>query len=252
MGFFKKLFSAIDDSIQKTVYYVSHPSEALALKEDLMTPRDISYDGFFKKVDPVLDILSPSHNIVQEATTGSATTQGQLPYFEKIAPVIISAFFPVAGSLASGVNGVSQGKTTQAVVGLVGYGVGSYTSALSEANAYAGVVNGSETGLISISNAQMLGKLVNAGAGAYALYDAADKLKATTGKVVNMVSQSQQTIPIYSSANAGTPYGMLSGDGIANPNGALNAQFIEANKNAEVNRALILLAVVGLYFWSRK
>jgi hypothetical protein len=66
-----------------------------------------------------------------------------------------------------------------------------------------------------------------------------------------MVSQSQQTIPIYSSANAGTPYGMLAGDGIANPTGALNAQFIEANKNAEINRALILLAVVGLYFWSR-
>ena len=254
MGFFSKLFSAIDDSIQKTNYYLSNPSQAMALKEDLVTPRDVSFQGFFKKVDPVLDILDPSHNIVQEALTGSATTEGQSPYFEKIAPIIVSWFFPTAGAFASGVDGVSQGKTTQAVIGFTGYAVGSYANAANAANADI-IANGgtASTSLLSnLQTAQTIGKVVNFGVGAYNFYDAQDKLVASTARIANMVSDKQQLMPIYSAANAGTAYGMLANDGAPNPDGALKAQILSASQDAANNKAFLLLVVVGLYLWSKK
>lgn len=254
MGFFSKLFSAIDDSIQSTIHLVTHPSEAMALKEDLVTPRDVSFQGFFKKVDPVLDILSPLHNIVQEATTGSATTEGQSPYFEKIAPVILSFFFPTAGALASGVDGVSQGNTTQAIIGFTGYGISSYASAANAANANVIAQGGTaDTSLLSnLSTARTLGKVVQVGVGAYNLYDAQDKMIASTARIANMVSDTQQSTPIYSAANAGSAYGMLAGDGISNPTGALAAQVMNAGNEAENNKAFLILAVLGLYLWSKK
>lgn len=250
MGFFSKLFSAIDDSIQKTAFYFTHPSEAMALKEDLVTPRDVSYQGFFRKVDPILDILSPSHNIVQEWTTGSATTEGQSPYFEKIAPVIVSAFFPVAGSFLSGVDGVSQGNTKQALIGFTSWGVGSYTSALSEGQAFAGVSNSST--LTNLQTAQTLGKVVNVGVGAYNLYNAQDQLMASTGRIINMVSDTQQSIPAYSSTFAGQPYGNLIGATGPGTNDAANAMIAAAEKQASDRKFLVIGALAALaYYLSR-
>lgn len=254
MGFFSKLFSAIDDSIQKTIELKNNPSKAMALKEDLVTPRDVSYEGFFRKVDPVLDILSPSHNIVQEATTGSATTEGQSPYFQKIAPVIVSAFFPVAGSFLSGVDGVSQGNTTQALIGFTGYAVGSYGQAASAANANVVAQGGTaSTSILSnLQTAQTLGKVVNLGVGAYNLYDAQDRMIASTAKIANMVSDTQQLNPVYSSANVGTAYGKLSGDGSVGTGQSLAGQVLQSSQRAQDNMAFLVLAAVGLFLWSKK
>lgn len=254
MGFFSKLFSAIDDSIQKTIELKSNPSKAMSLKEDLVTPRDVSFQGFFKKVDPVLDILSPSHNIVQEATTGSATTEGQSPYFEKIAPIIVSWFFPTAGAFASGVDGVSQGKTTQAVIGFTGYAVGSYANAANAANADI-IANGgtaSSSLLSNLQTAQTIGKVVNLGVGAYNFYDAQDRMIASTARIANMVSDTQQLNPVYSSANVGTAYGKLAGDGTVSTGQSLAGQVIESSQRAQDNQAFLILAVLGFYLWSKK
>lgn len=247
MGFFSKLFSAIDDSIQKTVHLVTHPSEAMALKEDLVTPRDVSYQGLFKKVDPVLDILSPSHNIVQEWSTGSATTEGQSPYFEKIAPIIVSWFFPTAGAFASGVDGVSQGNTTQAVVGFTTWGVGSYTSALQAGQAASGVQATSST-LSNLQTAQTIGKVVQVGVGAYNLYNAQDQLVASTGRIINMNSDTQQSIPAYSSTFAGQPYGNLIGATGPGTNDAANAMIAAAEKSANDRKILVMGAAVAVLY----
>jgi len=215
MGFFSGLthfvsqvFASADDSVQKSLHLLTHPSEAMALKEDLVTPRDVSYQGFFRKVDPVLDILSPSHNVVQTGTTGSSTTEGQSPYFEKIAPVVVSAFFPAAGAFLSGVDGVSQGNTTQAVLGFTSWGVSSYTSALSsgvsDVQAAGGTVSAST--ISNLQTAQTLGTVVKVGAGAYKLYDAQDKLIAVAGvNIPNMINDKQAYSGI--SQNTGTQGG---------------------------------------------
>lgn len=246
MGFFSKLFSAIDDSIQKTVHLITHPSEAMALKEDLVTPRDVSYQGFFKKVDPVLDILSPSHNIVQEWSTGRATTEGQSPYFEKIAPVVVSAFFPVAGAFLSGVDGVSQGNTKQAVIGFTSWGIGSYATAISEGSAAAGLSQSST--ISNLQTAQTLGKVVQVGVGAYNLYNAQDQLLASTGRIINMVSDTQQSIPAYNSTFAGQPYGNLIGATGPGTNDAANAMIAAAEKSANDRKILVMGAAVAVLY----
>lgn len=250
MGFFSKLFSAIDDSIQKTVHLVTHPSEAMALKEDLVTPRDVSYQGLFRKVDPILDILSPSHNIVQEWSTGSATTEGQSPYFEKIAPIIVSWFFPTAGAFASGVDGVSQGNTTQAVIGFTGYAVGSYANAANAANANAVAQGGtaSTSMLSNLQTAQTIGKVVQVGVGAYNLYNANDQLVASTGRIMNMVSDTQQSIPAYSSTFAGQPYGNLIGATGPGTNDAANAMIAAAEKSANDRKIMVMGAAVAVLY----
>lgn len=254
MGFFSKLAKSIKKSVKEINHLLTHPSEAMALKEDLVRPSKLSYGGFFKKIDPILDTLDPGHNLVQEALTGQSTTEGQLPYFEKIAPVIVSYFFPVAGSLANGVSGVSEGNKQQAIIGFTSYGIGSYASAASAANANIIAQGGtSSTSIISnLSTAQTIGKVVNLGVGAYNFYDAQDKMVASTARIANMVSDKQQSTPIYSAANAGTAYGMLAGDGISNPTGALAAQVMNAGNEAENNKAFLVLAVLGLYLWSKK
>lgn len=246
MGFFSRLFSAIDDSVQQTVHLLTHPSEAMALKEDLVTPRDVSYQGFFKKVDPVLDILSPSHNIVQEWSTGSATTEGQSPYFEKIAPVVVSAFFPTAGAFLSGVDGVSQGNTTQAVIGFTGWGVGSYTSAIQAGQAASGVTATSST-LTSLQTAQTLGKVVNLGVGVYNLYNAQDQLVASVGRISDM-GNNQPAIPAYSSTFAGQPYGNLIGATGPGTNDAANAMIADAEKSANERKILVMGAAVAVLY----
>lgn len=65
--------------------------------------------GIFKILDPFLDKIDPLHNPIQKATTGESTTEGQSPYFQKIAPMIIDAFLPGVGSIVSGINAGATG-----------------------------------------------------------------------------------------------------------------------------------------------
>lgn len=70
----------------------------------------------FKVIDPILDKIDPLHNKVQAWTTGQSTTEGQAPYFEKIAPVIIDIFLPGVGSAVGSVDAASSGNYKGAVI----------------------------------------------------------------------------------------------------------------------------------------
>lgn len=91
--------------------------------------------GFFDFVDPILDKIDPMHNKVQTWTTGSSETEGQRPYFETIAPMIIDAFLPGVGSAVGAVDKGSNGNWTGAGISALGamYGLGSLGSTGSSA-----------------------------------------------------------------------------------------------------------------------
>lgn len=76
--------------------------------------------GFFKAVDPILDKIDPMHNKVQTWTTGSSDTEGQMPYFQKIAPMILNYFLPGVGSAVSAVDSGTRGDWGGAVSGALG------------------------------------------------------------------------------------------------------------------------------------
>jgi len=246
-NFVSHVFSNIDDSAHKIANLLTHPSKAMALKEDLVTPRNVSYEGLFKKLDPILDTVDPAHNEVQFATTGSRTTEGQSPYFQKIAPVIVSAFFPAAGALASGIDGVSQGNTTQAIIGFTTYGVGSYVSAASAADASI-IANGGTvdtSGIINLSTMQTAGKLVNFGAGAYQIFDAKDKLIASTGMLIpNMVHEGQAQTGI-SLSNAPSAYANFGHT--EDTTAAAAALAFAAEKEKSNNAAVLGLGIIVLF-----
>ncbi len=77
-------------------------------------------DWFFHAVDPVLDTVDPMHNKVQTWTTGSKTTDGQSPYFQAIAPLIVDAFLPGVGSAIGAADGASTGNWTKAGLSALG------------------------------------------------------------------------------------------------------------------------------------
>lgn len=87
--------------------------------------------SFFNFVDPILDKVDPAHNYVQEWTTGSKTTEGQSPYFETIAPMIIDYFLPGVGSAVGAADKASTGNYAGAAISAVGAvdGLGSLGSA---------------------------------------------------------------------------------------------------------------------------
>lgn len=240
MGFFNELRNAF----KKSAKALSNPSKMLALKEDLLTPRKINLDTAFRKADTVLDILDPMHNIVQTETTGSATQDGQSPYFQKIAPMIVDWFLPGAGSAAVAVSGVSDGNTKQVVQGVAGAVAGYYTTA-------------GKAGSASFlgANGQTIGKFVSLGAKAYAIYDASDSLLGYKGQApVNMISTTQQATPIYSASSAGTPYGNMTGATGPGTNQAADAAIAAAFNEAEKRKAFTLLVLGGaaLYFLKGK
>lgn len=76
--------------------------------------------SFFNFVDPILDKIDPMHNKVQTWTTGSSTTEGQRPYFETIAPMVVDAFLPGVGSAIGGLDGASTGNWGKAAIGALG------------------------------------------------------------------------------------------------------------------------------------
>lgn len=77
-------------------------------------------DWFFDKVDPILDKVDPMHNRVQTWTTGEKTTEGQSPYFQTIAPMIVDAFLPGVGSAIGAADGVSTGNWGKAGLSALG------------------------------------------------------------------------------------------------------------------------------------
>jgi len=86
---------------------------------------DKNYGGLlhevFKVLDPAIDAIDPMHNRVQEWTTGSAETEGQSPYFQQIAPMIIDAFLPGVGSIVGGVDSASRGDSAGVVKNIASY-----------------------------------------------------------------------------------------------------------------------------------
>jgi len=79
--------------------------------------------GVFKFLDPILDTLDPLHNPIQKATTGESTTEGQMPYFQKIAPMILDAFLPGVGSIVGGVDSATRLDGKGLLGNIAGYGI---------------------------------------------------------------------------------------------------------------------------------
>lgn len=95
--------------------------------------------GLFSIIDPILDKVDPMHNKVQEWITGSKETEGQMPYFQAIMPMILSAFFPVVGSALAAIDSASVGDGKGAVGNTLG--------------AYLGMSGGINTGYGALANA---------------------------------------------------------------------------------------------------
>lgn len=234
MGFFKKVVKAIKNSAKT----ISNPSKMLALREDLLRPGgSLTLDDAFQRMDPLLDVLDPMHNIVQERTTGQSTTDGQSPYFQKYAPMIVDAFFPGAGSMAAGISKISDGQTGQ---GLLQFAGGYYSQV---GSAYAAAGQGS-------SWAKGIGTAIKFGSSAYAIYDSADTLKGYFGDAPpNMVSTTQQASAAYASTGGGTAYGKFTN---AVDEGA-NVAAVAANRQKAMTEArdknlgLLAVAALGLY-----
>lgn len=234
MGFFKSVVSAITNSVKT----ISNPSKMMAMKEDLLRPGgSLTLDDAFRRADPMLDTISPMHNIVQERTTGQSTTEGQSPYFQTIAPIIVDMFFPGAGSMAAGISNISDGNTAKGITQFAGGYIGQVGSAYSAA--------GQASGWIGAA-----GSAVKIGSTAYAIYDKADNLKGYFGEPPpNMVSTIQQAAPAYASTGAGTAYGKFSNavDQAAN-DAAVSANRQKAMTAArDKNIGLLALAALGLY-----
>lgn len=85
----------------------------------------------FNFLDPILDTIDPMHNKVQTWTTGSKETDGQRPYFETIAPLIIDAFLPGVGSAVGAVDKASTGNWGGAALSALGAvgGMGGFSGA---------------------------------------------------------------------------------------------------------------------------
>lgn len=206
------------------------------LKEDLMSPRDVTLNGFFEKVDPILDTVDPAHNEVQTATTGSRLTKGQSPYFQTIAPVIVNAFFPGAGTMAQGISNISDGQTTKGV--------------LTFASGYAGQVSSAYSSVGQVNQtAQAIGWAAKIGSTAYAIYDASDKLVGYYGAgstPVNMVNEGQAQKGI-SLSNAPGAYSNFAGT-TDTTNQAFVAKLAEADAANKKSAAFIIVAIAALYF----
>ena len=97
----------------------------------------------FNFLDPILDKVDPIHNKVQEWTTGSKDTMGQMPYFQTIMPMIMNGFFAGSGSALTAIDQASLGNTK----GAIG----------NAALAYLGASGGFDTGLGNIANAAATG-----------------------------------------------------------------------------------------------
>ena len=236
MGFFKSVFKAIENSVKT----ISNPQKMLSMKEDLLRPGgSLTLDDFFKRVDPILDTASPLHNVIQEKTTGSATTEGQSPYFQAIAPVIVDVFFPGAGSMAAGISNISDGNTGKGIAQFAGgyvSQVGSAYSAIGQAGNLAGVASA-----------------VKIGSTAWAIYDSKDQLRGYygtgAGMPVNMVSQTQQQAGISLNNPSGGVWSKFTNTGDTTHE-AVDKMIME-QKLKDQNSALLLLGAVAGYFLLR-
>lgn len=227
MGFSIKKFTQAVTNTTKTVLNPVKMTKHIGNLHELTKP---TLDNLFKKIDPVLDDLSPSHQIVQEMTTGKTTTEQQSPYFQAIAPMIANAFFPGVGSAAAAVSNAAEGNYKGAAINAAG-AAGGYFAPTS---GWTGVA----------------GKALLIGTSAYKIIDYAGQERGYFGEPPpNMISTTQQAAPVYFGASAGTPYGRLTG---AQDEGALHAAAaaqLAADQEAR-NKNLLLLAAFAFMTWA--
>lgn len=230
MGFGSKL----KKSLKKSFKVLSNPSKMHELKKNLLTPSSKpTLNNLFEKLDPVLDVLDPMHNVVQEYTTGSATTAGQSPYFQKIAPTIVNLFFPGAGSAAAAVSSASEGNGGAALMNAAGAVVG-----------YAG-----NTGTVLGVSGQTLGRVVSIGATAYGLQNAHGEVHTVFH---NPDFQRPQMQPIYESGSYSNPFSIAANYNTPGTNEAANQAIRAATDSANSNRAIVIGAVVLAALWFYK
>jgi hypothetical protein len=185
--------------------------------------------SIFKALDPILDKIDPMHNKVQTWTTGHSDTEGQAPYFQKIAPQILNAFFPGVGSAVAAADAASEGNTKGAIINAVG----AYGSWAADGKTILGV------------DSKTLGTVVSIGATAYSLYDASGSLKAT---YQDPNSMPQQSMPVYYGNSFGTAYGGLT-SAPAPSNPVLDSQIMAAKETEAQNRAVLVVSALALLFY---
>lgn len=146
--------------------------------------------SFFNFVDPILDKIDPMHNKVQTWTTGSSETEGQRPYFETIAPMIVDAFLPGVGSAVGAVDKASTGNWTGAGISALGamYGLGSLGSTGSSAGSGLTAAEGAGVGASNAgADAAGSGLTLSSGQGLsggdYSTFAGADSYGSLSGSV---------------------------------------------------------------------
>lgn len=170
---------------------------------------DQNYGGLlheaFKFLDPILDTIDPLHNQVQKWTTGSSTTEGQSPYFQAIAPAILSAFFPAAGAALGSVDALSRGDNKALLSSIAGYGL-------------SGALNGMDLGYGNVANAAASGAIKGGVSGAIGGGDFKSALKGALmgglgGGVSGSLSGAGPLAQIAAQGGMGALNSLLSGKG---------------------------------------
>lgn len=234
MGFsLKKVFS----NITKTIQTVSNPVKMAQMKYDLMKPSDKpTLNNVFKKLDPVLDTLDPMHNEVQKATTGQSTTAGQSPYFQKIAPMIVNAFFPGVGSAAAAVSDAAEGNTKGALINTAGAAVGYYG------------YYGGGTQVLGVDG-KVIGGIISTGVNAYRVVDAFGNTKAEYSEKPQVKIQ-----PNYAPSSApivGGSMAYIPSVAAADQNAAQNVAIAEMQADNKQKTLLVLAVIAGVYIFSK-
>lgn len=230
-------------SLKKAIKLRFDPKTAAEMKLELLKPSEKpTLDNLFKKLDPFLDTIDPMHDAVQKWTTGQSTTEGQSPYFQKIAPTIVNFFFPGAGSAVAAVSAGFEGDTKGAITNAAGATVGYFGTGGSVMG-----VSGQTVGRVaSIAGTAYALNQMNNTAG-YGFFTASGDLIATPN------SESAMSTPIYESGSYSNPYALAAHFNSPGTNEAANAAIIDAQAKAQQNQSLMIgAALLLLYFFARK
>lgn len=233
MGFSIK---SITKAIVHTTKTLSNPVKMTKTVVDLHELKKPTLDNLFKKIDPVLDDLSPSHQMVQVATTGQTTTEGQSPYFQKIAPMIVNAFLPGAGSAAAAVSDGVEGNRKGAIINAAGAAVGYYGS------------SAAGTKIMGVDG-KVLGSIVATGINAYRVVDAFGNTQVEYSKEPKV-----NVTPKYAPASAplvGGNIGYIPTVAAADQNAAQNAAINQLHADNRQKGLLILAVIAGVYLFSK-
>lgn len=159
--------------------------------------------SIFHTIDPIIDAVDPAHNLVQKWTTGHSDTEGQAPYFQKIAPMIVDYFLPGVGSALGAADSASLGNWG----GAIASGIGSYL----------GMSGGLDTGMGSLANGVANGAI---NAGLKGIGNAVDS-GSSKGLLQNII--------------AGAASGGITGSGLGN---AITGSLVNSGLSQNVARGL--------------